>query len=275
MMQQCSSLGNCVTVVNTSFANTITYIYYFINAPTVTILFISRFMYSEKCDIDGETVLQLLYLAKKYCVSSLEEKCSTFLRLSVDGENVSAILDHAIVLDQKRLEKHCLEVVTHETKNVFNSKGFLSLSKAGLTTLLTLDKMNICSEADVYNACKIWASEVVVKQGLDRPNDENIRLALSDVLPLIRFPTMTAETFSSVVAKEEILNDTEKVQVFRDILSKESVSPFSKVKRVKPVLVDNERRRRSPTLRSKLKRTASLERLQKANDHFPFNVRFN
>lgn len=163
-----------------------------------------RFLYGWQSGVDSENVCRLLYLAKKYDIQTLLEKCKTYLKNNIDVNNVCTILDQAIAFDEKELSEKCMEVVSHDTLEVFKSEDFLSLSKKGLKTLLKLDRMSISGEEDVYAACKKWAANAVDKQRFEGTNDKNLRNAVTDVLPLIRFPTMSSKTFIGLVAVENM-----------------------------------------------------------------------
>ena len=53
------------------------------------------YLYSDKVNLSGSNVMQVLYLANKYMIPSLAEKCAEYLRLSLKASNVFCILPHA------------------------------------------------------------------------------------------------------------------------------------------------------------------------------------
>ena len=55
-----------------------------------------RFFYTDDCKIAAENAIGVLYLAKKYLISSLAEKCCEFLGGSIKPENVFVVLEQAI-----------------------------------------------------------------------------------------------------------------------------------------------------------------------------------
>ena len=54
-----------------------------------------RYMYSDEVILSGSNVMGVLYLAKKYMVSSLADKCAEYLEDNLDASNVFGILTQA------------------------------------------------------------------------------------------------------------------------------------------------------------------------------------
>ena len=55
-----------------------------------------RFLYSDDCKITADNAIGVLYLAKKYLISSLTEKCCEIVEASIRPENVFVVLEQAI-----------------------------------------------------------------------------------------------------------------------------------------------------------------------------------
>ena len=53
-----------------------------------SLLELFRFIYSDEVELTGSNVMHVLYLAKKYLVPSLADKCAEFLRKNLDASNV-------------------------------------------------------------------------------------------------------------------------------------------------------------------------------------------
>ena len=60
-----------------------------------SLLELFRFLYHDEVSLTGSNVMHVLYLAKKYIVPSLAEKCTVCLRENLEASNVFAILLHA------------------------------------------------------------------------------------------------------------------------------------------------------------------------------------
>ena len=51
-----------------------------------------RFIYSDEVNLNPDNVMQLMYLAHKYMLPSLGDKCSAFLQRNLDASNVFQVL---------------------------------------------------------------------------------------------------------------------------------------------------------------------------------------
>ena len=68
-----------------------------------SLLELFRLMYSDEVNLNGSNVVGVLYLAKKYIVPSLADKCTDYLQDKLDVSNVFSILPNAHQFDEKRL----------------------------------------------------------------------------------------------------------------------------------------------------------------------------
>ena len=60
-----------------------------------------RFLHTDDYKVIAENAIGVLYLAKKYLISSLAEKCLEILEASIKPENVFTVLEQAIHLEEK------------------------------------------------------------------------------------------------------------------------------------------------------------------------------
>ena len=66
-----------------------------------------RYLYSDEVNLSGNNVMHVFYLATKYMVPLLAEKCNDYLRAHVEGSNVFSVLLHAQKFEVKDLEDQC------------------------------------------------------------------------------------------------------------------------------------------------------------------------
>ncbi|KAL9980097.1 hypothetical protein ACROYT_G008640, partial [Oculina patagonica] len=57
-----------------------------------SLLELFRYVYSDEVNLTGSNVMGVLYLAKKYIVPSLTDKCTKYLQENLDPSNVFSIL---------------------------------------------------------------------------------------------------------------------------------------------------------------------------------------
>jgi BTB/POZ domain-containing protein 1/2 len=70
-----------------------------------------QFLYSDEVSVSAETVLTVLYTAKKYAVPTLEEHCVAFLKDNLTPENAFLLLSQARLFDEPQLAALCLDCI--------------------------------------------------------------------------------------------------------------------------------------------------------------------
>jgi len=69
-----------------------------------SLLELFRYMYSDEVILSGSNVMGVLYLAKKYMVPSLIQKCTKYLEENLDPSNVFSILPSAQKYEEKWID---------------------------------------------------------------------------------------------------------------------------------------------------------------------------
>ena len=94
-----------------------------------SLLELFRFVYSDEVNLNADNVMQVLYLAKKYMLPSLANKCTEFLREKLDASNVFHVLPDAQKYEEKEQENHCWEVIDNgiDRREVSLSPGYWDL----------------------------------------------------------------------------------------------------------------------------------------------------
>ena len=164
-----------------------------------------RFLYTDDCKITTENAIQVMYLAKKYFISSLTEKCCKILEESIKPDNVFAVLEQAVQFDEKELEAKCWEVVSWQTLECLNTGAFNNI---GLHTLNAFIKKRLAvTEVQLFEAILKWADSECTRQGLNIKDDKTARRrVLGDSVYEIRFLTMSQENVMKYVSPTGILS---------------------------------------------------------------------
>ena len=97
-----------------------------------SLLELFRYMYSDGVNLSGSNVMGVLYLAKKYIVPSLADKCTEYLKEKIDPSNVFDILSFAQKYEEKALEDRCWKVIESQTEAAVTSEGFEKIQKSVL-----------------------------------------------------------------------------------------------------------------------------------------------
>lgn len=171
-----------------------------------------HFLYTDQCTLTLNIVFPVMYLAKKYMISSLTEKCLEVIQESIKPENVLTILEPMILFDEAEIVKKCWEVIDIYTSQAVTSEALNDIHSKTLITLLKRNTLNI-AEVELFQALVRWSEYQCLKNNL-KPSDQNKRAILGDSLYQIRFLSMTQEEFMKNVSSSGLLTDEEIALIF-------------------------------------------------------------
>lgn len=167
-----------------------------------------RFIYSDMVNLNSDNVMQLLYLAKKYMLSSLADKCSAFLQKNLDASNVFSVLPDALKYEEKPLLDHCWQVIEKDAKEAVKSDGFVTIARSVLEELVQKESLNI-KEVALFKAVDLWAVSECGKQSIEAQGPVKRRILGEQIVKAIRFPVMEQKEFADVVLDSDILTHKE------------------------------------------------------------------
>ena len=167
-----------------------------------------RFLYSDEVKLSGSNVMQVLYLAKKYLVPSLADKCTEYLREHLEASNVFSVLPKAQKFEDKDLEERCWEVIETHAENTLTSEEFVTLERSVVESVVKRERLNV-KEVDLFKAVDRWATKEVERQGLTPDGVVKRRILGEETVKAIRFPVMSQKEFASVVVDCDILTKKE------------------------------------------------------------------
>ena len=173
-----------------------------------------RYMYSDEVNLSGNNVIGVLYLAKKYMVPSLAEKCAEYLQDNLDPSNVFSILPQAQNFEEQNLVDQCWEVIDKEPEEAVKSDGFVTIERSLLEAVVERETLNI-QEIELFKAMNLWATKRCEEQGLSADGSEKRRILGERIVKGIRFPLMTEQEFASVVPDCKILTPDEALNLFK------------------------------------------------------------
>ena len=196
-----------------------------------SLLELFRFVYSDEVNLNEDNVMQVLYLAKKYMLPSLADKCSEFLRENLDASNVFHVLTDAQKYEEKDLENHCWQVIDKETDEAVKSDGFVTIDKSVLEELVERDSLNV-REVELFKAVDCWAIKECEKQGLAAEGSVKRKTLGERIVKAIRFPVMEQQEFAYIVLDCDILTKTEAFALMKHFSSELKFAiGFSEAKR--------------------------------------------
>ena len=163
-----------------------------------------RYLYSDKVNLSGSNVMQVLYLANKYMVPSLAKKCTKYLRRNLKASNVFCILPHAQKFEDRDLKDRCWKVIEEETEEAVTSDEFVTVERSLVETVVKREVLNV-KEVELFKSVDRWAIEQSNRQGITPDGESKRRILGEEIVKAIRFPLMSHEEFASVVIDAELL----------------------------------------------------------------------
>ena len=163
-----------------------------------SLLELFRYLYSDEVNLTGSNVMQVLYLAKKYLVLSLADKCTEYLREHLEASNAFSILPQAQKFEDKDLEERCWNVIELHTEEAVTSDDFVTLERSIVESVVKRERLNV-KEVDLFKAVDRWANRAVEKQGLTPDSKVKRKVLGEEIVKAIRFPVMSYNEFASVV----------------------------------------------------------------------------
>ena len=173
-----------------------------------SLLELFRFIYSDEVKLNVDNVMQLLYLSKKYMVTTLAEKCSAFLQENLSALNVFYVLQDAQKYEEKDLVNHCWKLIETQTLEALKSEGFVTVERTVLEELVEKNSLNI-KEVELFKALDCWAKKECEMQGLVCEGFLKRRALGERIVKGIRFPAMAEREFADIVLDSEILTSSE------------------------------------------------------------------
>ena len=163
-----------------------------------SLLELFRYLYTDEVNLTGSNVMHVLYLAKKYMLPSLADKCSAYLHENLEASNVFSILPHAKKFDDQDLENRCWKVIEKHTEEVVTSDEFVTLDRSLVESVVKKKLLNV-KEAELFKAVDRWVTKEIERQGLSPDGETKRRIIGEELLNAIRFPLMSQKEFLSVV----------------------------------------------------------------------------
>jgi len=175
-------------------------------------------IYSDKTSVDENNVAILIELARKYQVEKLQVLCADVLGADLTIENALTMFCMGSQLNDPEFG---LQFIAENIEDILNSEGFLSLPRPQMKVLLSSDYLE-CDEIAIFNALLKWGEAQIrlLKSSRDKKEEKTeekseLKSYLSDLIPYIRFPTMTMEEIAGQVAPSGYLTEQQLLDIFK------------------------------------------------------------
>ena len=166
-----------------------------------------RFLYTDEVTLTLDVALPMLYLAKKYLVYSLIEKCKNAIRANITPANVVALLENRVLFDRDDVEIKSWESLDRFTSTAMKSDHFYEISHSTLMAIVKRNTLNI-SEIELFQALLEWITYQCLKRSIEA-SSENKRRMIGNVIYEVRMLSMTEEEFLNCVASSGLLSKEE------------------------------------------------------------------
>lgn len=80
------------------------------------LLVLFRYLYCDEIQLEADTVLATLYVAKKYIVPHLARACVNYLETSLTAKNACLLLSQSRLFEEPDLMQRCWEVIDAQVR---------------------------------------------------------------------------------------------------------------------------------------------------------------
>jgi BTB/POZ domain-containing protein 3/6 len=178
-----------------------------------------KYLYCDDIYLEPDTVLAMLYAAKKYIVPHLARECVKYLETSLTARNACLLLSQSRLFEEPELMQRCWDVIDAQAEIALRSDGFTDIDYQTLQTILTRETLN-CGELTVFLAAYEWARAECGRRGQD-PTPEACRSILGPAMQTIRFPCMSVQEFADSPAQSGMLSLQETTDIFLNFTAKQ------------------------------------------------------
>ena len=175
-----------------------------------------RFLYTDDGPIDADSVLVLLYLAKKYNVDTLVKRCVAFLADNLCADTACFLMEQGHIFNEDGLKHQALTYIQEHARVVLGGPHVHDLCKECLVAVLRSDLLK-APEKEVYEAALRWAAAECERRGRGDSGWDR-RVVLGSAFCHIRFPLLPARYFLDNVMRYDILTLREKLELTRFFL---------------------------------------------------------
>ena len=193
-----------------------------------SLLELFRFLYSDDVKLSGNNVMQVLYLAKKYMVPSLADKCTKYLQNHLEVSNVFSILPQAQKYEKKDLQNSCWRLIESHTEQALMSDEFLTLGRSIVESVVKREVLKV-KEVDLFKAVDRWATKELERQGQLSDSKAKRKILGEEIVKAIRFSLIPEKEFASVVLGCDILTKGEICDMIRHYNDVDLKSPLALV----------------------------------------------
>lgn len=185
------------------------------DSDSTSFLAMLKHIYSDSVLIaDCEQALKIWYLASKYFIPSLSEKCVSFLKSNVGVNDVLDVLAVALKFEEEALQKTCWEIIDFRAKTILNSQAFEELDRMILIEIFKHDDLRV-DEITLVKSLDRWAQRKCEMTNAEKTFENKRQIIGEDLLSLVRFPASDEKKFAQEVLPLNLLTPQEVIDIFK------------------------------------------------------------
>lgn len=177
-----------------------------------------RFFYGKSTNLTLENITEILNLAKLCLVDRFVDKCSSFLKESINSNNLCWVYRLAILYDLKFVRTSCEANIRSSIPRMFKTNDFLRCGQNVLIQILKIEPIN-CDEWEILKGCTAWAQAECQRKGLDINKPANLRTVLGPAIDQIRFSSLNINQFAKFNASYKGFFTLEEFQEITNIIA--------------------------------------------------------
>ncbi|XP_071519557.1 BTB/POZ domain-containing protein 6-like isoform X2 [Panulirus ornatus] len=196
--------------------------------PPEGFMWLLRYMYCGHTDLPCEMIaLQVSHLANKYKIEAPYAICSKFLLRNLNRGNLLEFYNAAVLLHNHDLLRICLQMLRMCHCEVLSSQQVCRMSLEALKHLLT-QRLFLPSEVVIFRAAVTWGNAQLSTHGMVN-TPANLRQEVAELLPLVRFLTMSCDEFVRHVLPSGVLTQEECTNILMNIEPSENAPSLPSV----------------------------------------------
>jgi len=168
-------------------------------------------IYTDKCEITPTTIQPLIEVSRKYQIEKMQALCANYLSHDINVDNACELFQ--LAPDLMGSQDFAQEYVLEHADEIFESKGFLNLSRDRLQILARSDSLG-ADELGLFNALVKWGNNELARQGIEAKPAE-LRRVLREFIPHVRFPLMGVPDLAGPVAASGLLTEEQLLALFQ------------------------------------------------------------
>lgn len=119
-----------------------------------------EYIYTDTITIPSmDKACELCYVAKKYMLPYVVERCTQFLWSDLSAKNVCRAYEFALLFEEPSLAERCLQIICTQTEEMLVDCSFDEIQLSTLLTVLEQEYLQIGSELDLFVAVARYAEK--------------------------------------------------------------------------------------------------------------------